>query len=35
MMLESRRRYYFLAIAEHLNITKAAASLMIAQPSLT
>ena len=34
-MLESRRRYYFLAIAEHLNITKAAASLMIAQPSLT
>lgn len=34
-MIESRRRYYFLAIAEHLNITKAAASLMIAQPSLT
>ena len=34
-MLESRRRYYFLAIAEHLNITKAATSLMIAQPSLT
>lgn len=34
-MLESRRRYYFLAIAEHLNITKAAASLYIAQPSLT
>ncbi len=34
-MLESRRRYYFLAIVEHLNITKAAASLYIAQPSLT
>ena len=34
-MLESRRKYYFLAIAEHLNITRAAEKLMIAQPSLT
>lgn len=34
-MLESRRRYYFLAIADNLNITRAAEQLMISQPSLT
>lgn len=34
-MIESRRRYYFLAIADALNITRAAEQLMISQPSLT
>lgn len=34
-MAGNRRKYYFLTIAEQLNITKAAAQLMISQPSLT
>lgn len=29
------RRYYFITIAETLNITRAAEQLMVSQPSLT
>lgn len=34
-MATSDRKYYFLAIADELNITKASANLYISQPSLT
>lgn len=34
-MFNSRRRYYFLTIADQLNITRAAEQLIISQPSLT
>ena len=35
MILNNGRKYYFLKIAETLNITRAAEQLLVSQPSLT